>query len=113
MIRNEKNLNKLVLSDPRFKSIVSRKWRLSFGLSAGMTAIYAVFVLVIVFKRSWLLLPVTSANPFNTGLMFTLIMLLVIIVSMFCYLFFKGNDRHDDIHELVAEHNESQTDNSG
>lgn len=100
---------KQVLKDPRFKSIVRRKWWLSFGLSTGMTSIYAVFVLVMIFKRSLLLRPVTSANPFNTGLMLTLVLLLIIIVSMFCYLLFKGNDTHDDIHNLIAEHDENQT----
>jgi len=110
--KNEKNSNKPVLNDPRFKSLVGRKWRLGFGLSAGMTGIYAVFVLVMVFKRSWLLLPVTSVNPFNTGLMLTLVMLLFIIVAMFCYLFFKGNDIHDDIQELISEHNEVQIENT-
>ena len=98
------------LKDPRFKAIVRKKWRLSFGLSLAMIFIYAAFVLVMVFKPEWLLPAVFTANPFNVGLLLTLIMLLFIMGSMIAYLFFKENDAHADIHQLIAEHHESEQD---
>lgn len=104
----EINSNKRVLSDPRFKSLVRKKWWLSFGLSIGMTSMYAAFVLVVIFKPEWLLLTVTAANPFNLGLTVSLVMMLIIIGSMLCYVFFKGNDTHDDIRKLIADHDEAQ-----
>ena len=101
---------KQVINDPRLKFIVRKKWRLSFALSAGMTAIYAAFVLVMVFKTAWLLPQVTSTNPFNTGLLLTFVMLVLIVSSMFCYLLFRGNDTHNDIHKLIAEYDEQNID---
>lgn len=99
-----------VLEDPRFKDIIRRKWLLGFGLSITMIIIYAAFVLVMILKPEWLLPEVFSANPFNFGLLLTLIMLLFIMGSMIVYLFFKGTDAHADIHQLIAEHHENGQD---
>ena len=101
-----------VHNDPRFKRILWKKWRLSFGLSISMIFLYLAFVLIMVFKPEWLLLPGTPANPFNIGLSITLGLLLFIMGSMFCYLLFKENETHDDIHNLIAEHHEGQSDKS-
>jgi len=106
----DKNSFKQVLKDPRFKVIVRRKWLLSFGLSASMTSIYALFVLVMIFKPEWLLPAVSAGNPFNIGLLLTLMMLLFIMGSMISYLFFKENDTHADIHKLIKEHEGRETD---
>ena len=105
----DKNSFNQVLNDPRFKVIVRRKWLLSFGLSVSMTSIYALFVLVMIFKPEWLLPAVSAGNPFNVGLLLTLVMLLFIMVSMIGYLFFKENDGHADIHKLITEHEDRKT----
>jgi uncharacterized membrane protein (DUF485 family) len=94
----------LIHKDPRFKILIRRKWLLSFGLAVSMISIYVLFVLVMIFMPDWLLTAVSAGNPFNIGLLLTLLMLLFIMGSMICYLFFKENDTHTDIHKLIAEH---------
>lgn len=100
----DKNGPSQVLKDPRFKVIVRKKWRLSFALATSMTLIYVAFVLTIIFKPEWLRPTVSSGNPFNIGLLLTLIMILFIMGCMIGYVFFKRKDSHADIHQLIAEH---------
>ena len=99
-----------VLQDPRFKIMIRRKWLLSFSLSLVMIFIYAAFVLAMILRPEWLMHAVFAANPFNFGMLLTLIMLLFIMGSMIGYLFFKETDAHADIHQLIAEHHESEQD---
>lgn len=95
---------KQVLNDPRFREIIKKKLLLGLVLSVAMTSIYAAFVLIMVFRPDWMLPPISVSNPFNIGMLSSLLLLMLIMISMVCYFFFKGNDTHSDIHKLIDEY---------
>jgi uncharacterized membrane protein (DUF485 family) len=101
---------KILLNDPRFRKIIRKKWLLGFGLSAVMIFIYAAFVLIMVLKPEWLSPSIWADNPFNVGLLSSVLLLMLIMGSMFCYFLCTRNDTHSDIHKLIAEHENREED---
>ena len=98
-----------VVKDPRFTTIIRRKWLLNFGLSAAMMIIYAAYVLIMILAPQWLLPALSPSNPFNVGLLLTLILLLFIMVAMIGFLLLRGNDTHADIHRFIAQHRDENS----
>ena len=92
-----------LLNDPRIRGQIRKKLILGFGLSAIMILVYAVFVLVMVFKPDIFLTVLTAGNPFNVGLLASIFLMVLIMVSMFLYLLLRGNDVHADLHNLITE----------
>jgi len=90
--------------------MIRKKWLLGFGLSAVMILIYAAFVLIMVLKPEWMLPPISADNPFNVGLLASVLLLLLVMGSMYCYLLFRGNDSHSDIRELIADREKGEAD---
>lgn len=92
-----------LLQDERFRKIIWKKRQLSVFFALGIIVLFFGFILVIAFYPGLLSFTVDAKGVINLYLLVSVALIILVCVLMNLFIALKLRDRHEDIHELIAQ----------